>query len=62
MVVPPKVIPGLSSSEKAALKKKKHIEVFVAGANPELAKRNKEEADRKREKRKASGSTKTFNK
>jgi len=51
--------PVLSSGEKAALKKLKHKE-NMAKANPELAARNKAESDAKRERRKESGSTKSF--
>lgn len=49
----------LTSSEKASLKKLKHKE-NIAKANPDLAARNKAEADAKRAKRKESGSTKSF--
>lgn len=51
--------PMLSSSEKAAAKKIKAKE-NQAKANPALAAANKASADAKRERRKESGSTKTF--
>ena len=51
--------PQLGSGEKAALKKLKHKE-FVAKANPALAAENKASADKKRENRKAAGTSKTF--
>lgn len=47
----------LSSSEKAAAKKIKAKE-NKAKSNPELAARNKQESDAKRERRKESGSKK----
>jgi hypothetical protein len=50
---------GLSSGEKAAAKKIRAKE-NLAKSNPELAARNKAEADAKRERRKESGSTKAF--
>jgi hypothetical protein len=49
----------LSSGEKAAIKKVKAKE-NKAKANPALAAANKESADAKRERRKESGSIKTF--
>lgn len=54
----PKDVP-LSSGEKAAAKKIKAQE-NKAKANPELAAANKAEADRKRERRLAIGSKKSF--
>jgi hypothetical protein len=54
-----KKIVSLSSGEKASLKKKKHQE-NIAKSNPELATKNKESADKKRENRKLSGSSKSF--
>ena len=49
----------LSSGEKASLKKLKH-KANMQTSNPQLAERNKAAADAKRERRKESGSTKTF--
>ncbi len=49
----------MTSGEKGAEKKRKHLE-NLAKSNPELAAANKAKSDAKRERRKASGSTKTF--
>jgi hypothetical protein len=49
----------MTSGEKSAEKKKKHLE-NLAKSNPELAAANKAKSDAKRERRKASGSTKAF--
>ena len=57
--MPPKKDCPLSSGEKASLKKAKHLQ-NLQKSNPELAARNKAEADAKRERRKESGSTKEF--
>lgn len=51
--------PVLSSSEKQALKKLKHIE-NLAKSNPKLSQEKKEKNDAKRERREQSGSTKAF--
>ena len=51
--------PKLSSGEKASAKKEK-AKLNKAKANPELAARNRAESDAKRERRKESGSTKSF--
>ena len=59
VVMAPKVVPRLSSGEKASLKKEKAKE-NKAKANPTLAAENKASADAKRERRKESGSTKEF--
>ena len=54
-IKPPPPADKLTDSEKKKIKQdNKHK------ANPDQAARNKEESDRKREKRKESGSTKTF--
>ena len=55
----PKAPVKMSSGEKASIKKEKAKE-NKAKANPELAAANKASADAKRERRKASGSTKEF--
>lgn len=55
--MPPKKEAPKSSGEKAAAKKLKAKE-NTAKANPELAARNKEASDAKRERRKESGSSK----
>ena len=49
----------LSSSEKASAKREKH-KLNLIKSNPELSAANKASADAKRERRKASGSTKKF--
>lgn len=49
----------LSSSEKAAAKKLKHIQ-NLALSNPRVAAENKAAADAKRQRRAESGSTKEF--